>query len=318
LWNHHILNTHNAANIHHSLQANQQYLQAQAAQAKAQAQAQGQFNANNVRPTGNFNMPNNVSANLHIPPTRQRPMGNQQPGAVGSPMRLPVNVNGAQNLPQGAAQQAPAQIAAAVQAAQAVQMLNANMQARGTPAARPPLPGQATSQIRPQAILEQAAAAQNELAANAQMSRPMTSNFRRNSELVSAPMMHDQSGSLLNQANWKPSTEHDIKVREHLQAAVSVVRPHRAGAALGPLDKVLGEVVLAKMPDALAALLEEAEAGVGDDDDMGSMGPGQAKIKSDMADTGFPGQKKRSIQDVADSVDRGLIMEGGVENVSLR
>ena len=69
--------------------------------------------------------------------------------------------------------------------------------------------------------------------------------------------------------------------------------------------RVLGDVVFERMPESLRAIAEEAESGVG--------------VKKDKLDqgTGMPGQKKRKVAELAEGIDRELVLDGDVESVSL-
>lgn len=66
----------------------------------------------------------------------------------------------------------------------------------------------------------------------------------------------------------------------------------------------MSDVPLEKVPDAIRAIAEEA--------DRESMA-----LKKKEVDPALPSAKKRKVQDVADSVDKGLIITEEVENVSL-
>lgn len=66
------------------------------------------------------------------------------------------------------------------------------------------------------------------------------------------------------------------------------------------MDRVLNDVLVEKMPEALRAIAEEAEVG----DEVGG------------ESSGLPGQKKRKVQELAEGIDKALVIDRDIETVS--
>ena len=234
-------------------------------------------------PQQSFPIPNNVPQNLHIPPGKQR---NLAPQSTGSP---------AQASPMQAAPQ-PTQSHAQIQAqAQAIQ----NMIRQGIPVnvnQAAALATQATPQpnVRPEVLLQQMTAqAQNGEEARAR---------QMNDAL--AQHQSDRSNSLLNKVSWKPSAEYDTALRDKLSELQRTLRPTGRSTLSQGLGaaRVLSDVLVERMPEALTAMAEEAIMGIDEED-------GEEK------EAGLPGQKKRKISELASSVDKGFEIGREVEQV---
>ena len=129
----------------------------------------------------------------------------------------------------------------------------------------------------------------------------------------------DQTGSLLAQKTWAPSTEHDQALIEKLKAWQPPIKHGGRGmlAARMGSDRVVGDVLMERLPDGLRAAVDETttavlglgmdEASKGDKSKAGLGGEG----------SGLPGQKKRKVQELADAVDKGLVLDHEVETVSI-
>ncbi|KAI9634663.1 transcription initiation factor TFIID subunit A-domain-containing protein [Dioszegia hungarica] len=117
----------------------------------------------------------------------------------------------------------------------------------------------------------------------------------------------DKSDSVLAQAKWLPDAAYDAALREKLaqfQAPVKVGGRSTLmqGFAQG---RVMSDVPLERVPDAIRAIAEEA--------DRESMAQKKKEV-----DPALSSSKKRKIQDVADNVDKGLKIDGEVEHVLLQ
>lgn len=111
---------------------------------------------------------------------------------------------------------------------------------------------------------------------------------RRTSDL---PQL-DRSQSLLSKVSWQPNAEHDAALKERISATSK-----SAGRATLGANRILGDVLLERMPEGLRAIAEDATDG---------------KRKTD----GKPGQKKRKVQELAETVDKALVLNKDVETVS--
>jgi hypothetical protein len=137
--------------------------------------------------------------------------------------------------------------------------------------------------------------------------RPPMHRFRRESDQPLPPGSIDRSASLLSRATWQPSPESDTALLEKLNGFNSSIRPHgRATLAQGlGVSRVLGDVVLERMPDGLRAIADEAENDV------------EVEKKEERTGrTGLPGQKKRKVQELAETIDKALVIDKEVETVS--
>lgn len=247
----------------------------------------------------NIPLANNVHANLHIPVNKQR--NAQQAGAAvaataGAPLRPPTIQNGGP----------PTQ-----QQVQAIQrMIQQGIPVAG--AAQLGRPGglqmfQQGQDIKPQMLLEQMRLHPE---ANTGQTGP-PSSFRRLSEHV-APLA-DQAASLLNQVEWAPSADYDAALKEKITGFQPSLRQSgRSTLSQGMgITRILGDVLLERMPEGLRAMAEDAESGAAVDEDVGK--GGKTKLVTD--GNGMPGQKRRKVQDLANTIDKGLEIDREVETV---
>jgi hypothetical protein len=197
-------------------------------------------------PRAQYSAQQNVSANLHIPPNKQR---QANPTQMASPRpTLPVQP-AVQRMLQG-----------------------------GIPVQPVMRPGQTVADMKP---FMGAPKASNEDV------RPV--QVRHGSENVLSQL--DRSNSLYSRTSWVPTAEYDAGLRAKLFGSQVPTRG-RLGV------RVIGDVVVEKMPEGLRALAEEVVGGI-----------------EEQGDERLPGQRKRKIQDLADNVDKGLIIDREVESV---
>lgn len=158
------------------------------------------------------------------------------------------------------------------------------------------------TKVKPEMIIAQ-------MDPNRQRARAPSMAARRDSEMqVNAStygLSTDKSDSVLAQAKWMPDAAYDAALREKLaqfQAPVKVGGRSTLmqGFAQG---RVMSDVPLERVPDAIRAIAEEA--------DRESMAQKKKEV-----DPALSSSKKRKIQDVADNVDKGLKIDGEVEHVS--
>lgn len=262
-----------------------------------------------ARPAANFPIANNVPANLHIPAGKQRnnSSGGAQQQAGQSPQMRPP----AQILPQGAApNQNPSTSA---QLATLQRMINQGIpvQGNGQQFPRPPInPAmyaaaqqsmqQAQGQGQTRQTPEQFMNHQQQQGGVPGSERPLAPQVMRNNTASGASAIqggsNDSANGLLSRTSWVPTPEYDAK----LIASMSEFRPSIRSSLRG--NRILGDVVLERMPEALRALADEV-----DQDGDGDKGLENV--------SGLPGQKKRKVQELAESVDRGLVIDGDVEKV---
>lgn len=286
----------------------------------------------------NFPIPNNVSANLHIPAGKQRNASagnmNGQQGQVGaSPQQqqqqLQMRPPNQPIQPQGGIPAAAAAAAAAAAQAQANGGPNSSQIAtlqrmiqQGIPIQqnaqgfiRPPMnpamfpnatqapgPGQVGpgQPGRLQQMPEQFMNAQQQQQSNDPTGRTVGPQAFRNgtsSDVSAAQQYHDRAQGALARTTWAPTAEYDAGLREKLGEFRIPIR------STVRRDRVLGDVLLEKMPDAIKAIVDEVEM-VGEGDKGGE------------EVSGLPGQKKRKVQELAEGIDKGLVIEGDVETVS--
>lgn len=237
-------------------------------------------------PAGNAgNMPN-----LHIPSSKQRNLsqGNiGSPAAAGTPPMRPLPNN---PTPQ--------------QRAAIQQMLAAGIPVAG--GVRPPMSmpqgpqgtGGLAPDIKPQQLLNQL----KPQPADAGQAHPGA--IRQLSEHNVAQL--DRSGSLYTKTTWVPTSEYDAALREKLSSAQ---RPLRAtgrstlGQGLG-VTRILSDVVLERLPEGLSAITDDTE---------GELVGDKKKVEEG---SGMPGQKKRKVAELAETVDKGLEIDPHVESVS--
>jgi hypothetical protein len=283
--------------------ANQQNLQAQMLQ---NGQVNSPAGAIQARPpTGNqgsnFAMANNMS-NLHIPANKQRNSFSQgqqsasSPAAGTPPMRPPMP------------------IANPTQQAQIQRMLNqgipVNMQGGVRPPMGTPQPQQGASagqKIEPFMIVNQMNKQQfpqQQQQQQQQAAGEPLGPIRRMSEQPPLPL--DRSGSLLSRVTWAPSPEYDSALREKLSDFRRPIKPSsRPTLSHGfGVSRVIGDVILERMPEGLSAIAEDADGVLAGDK------------KKNEEKSGMPGQKKRKVAELAETVDRRLEVDKDVETVS--
>jgi len=257
-----------------------------------------------VRPPSGFQLPNNVPNNLHIPPSKQGNLG--QPGATanGSPMRPSLQIPGisAANQPHAAVLQRMIQ-----------QGISVNPS--GIPNGVRSQTGQQISgqDIKPYMLLQQMEQ-QQPTQGQMEEGRPHPPNQVQKTSDMTVPQL-DRSQSLLSRVSWQPSADHDARLKDKISGFQRPLKPSgRATLYQGlGMNRILGEVLLECMPEALRAIAEEAESGVASDAEVGEGGKG--KIDSD--GIWMPGQKKRKVQELAETVDKALVIDRDVETVSI-
>lgn len=195
---------------------------------------------------------------------------------------------------------------AAMQGLQNLQGYNLNLNSFGNPLN--PLPPQIQGKdIKPEMIISQI---------DPSMSRPRATPLsgsgsggdRRHSEYAIAHGVGGQAQShtesLRSQVTWQPDEEYDRALRQKLRMFQPPVRPHgRATLMQGFANgRVMCDVPLERVPEAIRAIADEAESE-------------SAEAKKKEIDPALPSAKKRKLQEVADGVDRGLVIEGDVESV---
>ena len=256
------------------------------------------------RPPPGFPLPNNVSNNLHIPPSKQRNLAQQT--NVGSPMRPPMQMPAVNNPAQQPS-------IAAIQ-----RMLNqaAPVNPSGGPGGiRPPMsafPQQINGKdIKPYMLLQHMQYQQGQM----EEGRPPLPQLANQVPLASElfPQL-DRSGSLLDRVTWTPSAEHDAALRRKLTHGADVIESMSRASPLGKgpgASGILGQVDPTRMPEAIRAMAEEVESG----ETSGAEGGKGGKGKKDEG-SGMPGQKKRRVQDLAHTIDKALVINTDVETVS--
>lgn len=268
---------------------------------------------------GQFPMSNQsrVSANLHIPASKQRNLLPNQQGVVGGPNGngSPARISSQMNTPQQAA------LLSMVNSGYKIQPGNTGV---GGPAGvnrqiQGGMQGsqggfnvdlqQQISQMDPKTLRPELLIAT--IHPNAPRQRAPSAAARRDSEMHIASaanygLQPDKSESLLAKVTWTPDATYDSALREKLWEFQSPVKASGRATLMQGFSqgRVLSDVPLEKVPDAIRAIAEEA--------DRESMA-----LKKKEVDPALPSAKKRKVQDVADSVDKGLIITEEVENVSL-
>jgi hypothetical protein len=287
----------------------------------------GTPNAMQARPPGaqNFPIANNVPVNLHIPAGKQRNNSGSGPQvqAGQSPQMRPPNQP---ILPQGAVPNQNPNTSAQLATLQRMINQGIPVQGNGQQFVRPPMnpamyaaaqqnmaqqaQSQAQGQLQgqgqgqPRQTPEQFISHQQQVGAvpGADGSnRPLAPQVMRNTTATGTPAIQPglpdaASHGLLSRTTWAPSPEYDAA----LVAKLSEFRPSIRASARG--NRVLGDVVLERMPEALRALADEVDQD----------GDGDKALEHV---SGLPGQKKRKVQELAESVDRGLVIEEEVETV---
>ena len=271
----------------------------------------------------NFPVPNSVSANLHIPAGKQRNSsagaGQSQGQSSASPQQQqqmrppnqPIQPQGGAIMgPNGAAIQANGGPSSS-QIATLQRMIQQGIpiQQNGQGFIRPPMnpamfpnatqpqgPGQ-SGQARGQQMPEQFMNNQQQpIDPSGRTAGPQAFRNGTSTEAPPAQQYHDRTHGALARTTWAPTAEYDTSLRERLG---EFRIPLRMSARR---DRVLGDVLLEKMPDAIRAIVDEVET-VGEGDKGGE------------EVSGLPGQKKRKVQELAEGIDKGLVIEGDVETV---
>ena len=257
---------------------------------------------NNANGGGGFALANNMP-NLHIPASKQRNSlsQGQQPGgspAAGTPPMRP-----------------PMPLANPTQQAQIQRMLNQGIPVNMPGGVRPPMAngqaqqkGTAGQKIEPFMIVnqinKQQFPQQHQQQQQQQPAGDATGPIRRMSEQPPLPL--DRSGSLLSRVTWTPSAEYDSALREKLSDFRRPIKPSgRPTLSHGfGVSRVIGDVILERMPEGLSAIAEDADGVLTGDKKKNEEG------------SGMPGQKKRKVAELAETVDRHLEVDRDVETVS--
>ena len=257
----------------------------------------------------------NVSDNLHIPANKHRNSiiaGQQGPGTpqsngvptAGSPMRMPHMLGNALNNagtpPQH--QQSPANQQKLQRLLDAGIPVQPNRQMMAMAMAQ-----QADlARVRPEAILNGGNPnAIQQLAHDRRLSSGGAGepNVASASGTMQLPWNDAKSGSILMQAKWQPDQDHDAKLLDKLQEpAKQTFSSSRATYGRSGVPRILGGVALEVIPASIRALLEEMD---------------DAAKGNDVADPAYPGIKKRRFQELADTVDRTLVIDHDAETVSI-
>jgi hypothetical protein len=276
-------------------------------------QAAGTPSAMQARPQQNFAITNNVPTNLHIPAGKQRnnsASGPQQQAGQSPQVRPPAQI-----LPQGAVPNQNPNTSAQLATLQRMINQGIPVQGNGQQFPRPPMnpamyaaaqqsmqQAQAQGQGQARQTPEQFMNHQQQQGAVPISERPLAPQVMRNTTATGTPAIqsgsNDAAHGLLSRTSWVPTAEYDAA----LISKLSEFRPSIRASSRG--NRVLGDVVLERMPEALRALADEV-----DQDGDGDKGLENV--------SGLPGQKKRKVQELAESVDRGLVINDDVEKVSL-
>lgn len=168
-------------------------------------------------------------------------------------------------------------------------MINQGIPVQQNGMVRPPLQQPAVSDIRPHMLLDQ-------ITNRTESERPMMNQLRHSSEMA-VPQL-DKSASLLSRVTWKPTPEHDTALRDKMNDTRPAGRMGRA--TLGSTMRVLGDVLVERIPEGLKAMAEEATL--------------DSQAKEEVS--GLPGQKKRKVQELAETIDKELVIDTSVETVS--
>ena len=279
--------------------------------------------ANQIRPA-QFPQPNNVSNNLYIPANKQRSKGSNAAATVAAAAAAATAAAAAAAAPMTVAQGSPRPLTQAPTSAQVAQLASAQtpaqaqaqaqliqkMISQGIPVnvpqqrlgstSRPsiPLPGEQPIE-KPQ---QQPNQPQQRMPGGGDIE----THLRRMSEQIS---QSNAGPSLLSQVTWTPSPEYDQALKEKLSSLQRTLRPtgrSTLSQGLG-VNRVISDVLVEKMPEALVAMAEEAVSGVGDDEEGD-------QSKADKG-TALPGQKKRKVAELASTVDPGFEIDREVEAV---
>jgi hypothetical protein len=289
------------------------------AQQALQGQGQGQGGAQNV------------SANLHIPANKQRLFaaaaaanaaqqhaaanggapgtpGSGSAGNAGSPMRIQMPPNA---LMQGTPTPHTQQMLLQAQSQASQRLLNAGFPIQAQSGRALLQQSVDMNKVKPEMLIS---------TIDPNMPRQPPSDLaRRSSEYggssslvgtgAGGPGLHasaaDRAISMLAQAKFVPTDEGDEELREKLRE-VYRPGPHtgRATLARSAMTRVMTGAPAERVPEVLRALIEETEGAI------------KAEQSVREADASLPGTRKRRFQELADTVDRGLIIADETEMVS--
>jgi len=257
-----------------------------------QVNGAGTPNAMQARaPAPNNFMPNNVPVNLHIPAGKQRNASSNQSQAGQSPQMRPPNQP---ILPQGTPNANATQSA---QLATLQRMINQGIPVQGGNGfVRPPVnPALYAAQqgMQPRQTPEQF---MNNPQQPGEGNRAIAPQVLR-TQSTGTPVGPSEviSHGLLNRTIWQPTPESDATLAEKL----AEFRPSIRSSGRG--NRILNDVIMEIMPESLRAIADEVEEG------------GDSKTENE---SGLPGQKKRKVQEVAEGIDRGLVIDEDIEKVS--
>lgn len=248
----------------------------------------------------------NVSSNLHIPHGRHRnslianATGQQGPGtpqsngAAGSPLRMPnlLTVPGMQN-------------AATPPSQQVNQMINQGIPVQHN---RPMLLPRATdlTKVKPEMMMQNMdtfAMRQAQTQAYPQIGHQDRRQSEFNSSGQAGSIPDSKAGGVLASASWTADAAHDEKVTTMLRnAVVPTLSSGRPTLGHVGINRSMTSVPIGVVPDALRLWFQETD---------------DAKLAAGTADPTIPGVRKRKLQEVADTVDKRLIIENDVEAVSV-
>ncbi|RXK40027.1 hypothetical protein M231_02667 [Tremella mesenterica] len=261
-------------------------------------------NGNQSRPPANFSIANNVPNNLHIPINRQRNIIQNQVPQPASESPRPPQLPTVPSAPNPNVVQAQVQ---AIQRLQSMQGLQVDQAIQNAVRPTPPIGMSSMAALSSQMISPSMFVAT--MSAQSQ-ARPPMSQVREPNE---SGIVTDQTGSLLALKSWEPTEEYDAMLREKMNTFRSPMRNNDRGSLGGRMasSRLLGDVVMEKIPEGLQTILDETMSVEGDEE------KGEKK-RGALEGSGLPGQKKRKVQEMAESVDRGLLVEGDVEMLFLQ
>lgn len=252
-------------------------------------------------PAPNSFMPNNVPVNLHIPAGKQRNNSSGGANQAGqSPMRPPNQLILPQGAPNSNSNQ-NAQIATIQRMiSQGIPVQGANGQFVRPPvnpalyAAQQNMQGQGQRQTPEQFMNHQQ---QNGQDGNRSIAPQVLRTSSTGTPVGQNHMQSDViSHGLLNRTNWQPTPESDAALADKLAEFRPSIRSSGRGT------RVLNDVVMEIMPESLRVIADEVDQG-------GDSKKGLENV------SGLPGQKKRKVQELADGIDRGLVIDEDIEKV---
>lgn len=265
------------------------------------------------------NSAQNVSANLHIPANKQRAFaatapGQINPGANNAP-GTPGSASGTGNASSPGLSMAPSALNHGTPTSQHQQAMMSNTQ-RLLNTGYPVQPNRAMMQqsidlakVKPEMLI-------STIDPNMPRQAPMSDQAKRSSEYagtggsssIGGAMFSSQekAKTLLGQAKWQPTEEGDVELLKMLRKVyepnMSSGRPSLSRMAQ---SRIVTSTTLEAMPEALRVMMEETERDLA------------AENRLKEADPSYPGTRKRRFQELADTVDKGLIIGDDVEMVSV-